>query len=281
MIGKTRQDEANARGWLASEVGAPRGILNPPPPTPGEFRLSRRKPAAELTPFIEHYWIVAWDLRHRAPHTQETLPQPNVHVVFERNNSHAFGVVTAKFSRYLEGRSHVFGIKFAPGMFRSFLGAAVSQLTDRTRAVREIFGDDVLPLEEVLTSQAPEDELVAAADCFFQSNIPGPDKKADLAKELVRQSLELRDVLTVEDLAGRSAVSKRTLQRLFSEYVGVSPKWVIRRYRLHEAVERLRSGERLDCAQLALALGYYDQAHLINDFRSILSCTPAEFQKMR
>ncbi len=281
MIGKTRQDEVNNRGWLASETGAPRGILNPPPLTAEEFRLARRRPAAELTQFIEHYWIVAWDLRHRAPHTQETLPQPNVHVVFEKNNSHAFGVVTGKFSRYLEGKSHVFGIKFAPGMFRAFLGYAVSRITNRTRPVLEIFGDEVTAVEEILTSEASDDQLVAATDSFFQARIPAPDDKANLAKELVRQTLEQRDLLTVDDLARKSAMGTRTLQRLFSEYVGVSPKWVIRRYRLHEAVERLRDGERLDCAQLALELGYFDQAHLINDFKSILGYTPTEFQKMQ
>lgn len=281
MIGKTRQDGVNTRGWLASEVRPAGGVLNRPPSTAEQFRLSRPTPAVALAPFIEHYWIVAWDLRHRAPHTQETLPSPNVHVVFERNNSHAWGVVTGKFSRHLEGKSHVFGIRFAPGMFRSFLADAVSTLTNRIRPVREIFGDQVAALEEVLTSQAPEGELVAAADGFFQSRVPEPDPKADLAKELVRLALEQRDLLTVDDLARRSAMSQRSLQRLFNEYVGVSPKWVIRRYRLHETVERLRSGEDLDRAQLALELGYFDQAHLINDFKSILGYTPTEFQKMR
>lgn len=281
MIGKTRQDQVNARRWLASEVGAPRGILNPPPPTPDEFRLSRRKPAATLSLFIDHYWIVAWNLCNRAPYTQETLPQPNVHVVFEKNNSHASGVVTGKFSRYLEGKSHVFGIRFGPGRFRSFLGYTVSQLTNRTKPVREIFGDEVTKLEEIVVSEAPEDELVIAADCFFQSRIPEPDAKTDFAKELVRVALEQRDLFAVDVLAGRSGLGKRSLQRLFSEYVGVSPKWVIRRYRLHEAVERFRSGERLDCAQLAVELGYFDQAHLIKDFKSILGYTPTEFQRMR
>jgi hypothetical protein len=217
MIGKTRQHEVNTRGWPASEVGAPRGILNPPPPAADEFRLSRRKPGAELMRFIEHYWIVAWDLRKRGPHTQETLPQPNVHVVFEKDNSRAFGVVTGKFSRNLQGKSHVFGVKFAPGMFRSFLGMAVSRLTNRTKPVQEIFGDQVTALEEILTSQAPEDELVAAADCFLQSHIPEPDAKANLAKELVRQALEQRDLLRVDDLARRAAIGMRTLQRLFGE----------------------------------------------------------------
>ena len=280
MIGKTRQPGGNANGWLTSEVGSPRGILNPPP-VAGEFHVWHRKPAPQLSSLIEYYWIVAWDLRNRAPHKQTTLPQPNVHVVFERNKSHVFGVVTGKFSRCLAGRARIFGIRFAPGKFRSFLGEPVSRLTNRTKLVREIFGDKVTRLEEILVSEAPEDDLVTTADSFFRSRIPEPDANGDLAKELVRLTLYQRDLLTVDNLVYRSGIGKRSLQRLFSEYVGVSPKWVIRRYRLHEAVERFRSGEPLNCAQVALDLGYFDQAHLINDFKSILGYTPTEFQRMQ
>ena len=67
------------------------------------------------------------------------------------------------------------------------------------------------------------------------------------------------------------------MQRLFKAYVGASPKWVIRRYRLHELLERFHSGEALDGAQLALDLGYADQAHLINDFRKLAGVTPTGY----
>lgn len=224
--------------------------------------------------------MVAWDLRGREPHTQETLPQPNVHVVFEANNSHAFGVVTGRFARHLEGKSHVFGIRFAPGMFRYYLGGAVSEIMDGTRPVRKVFGNAVDQLEAVLVSSAPQEEMVAAANGFFQRRIPPFDDKAELAKRLVRQIFEQRDLRTVDDLVHRAGMGKRTLQRLFSEYVGVSPKWVIRRYRLSEAVERFRSGECPNFAQVALELGYFDQAHLINDFKSIIGYSPVEFQKI-
>ena len=63
------------------------------------------------------------------------------------------------------------------------------------------------------------------------------------------------------------------------EYVGASPKWVIRRYRLHDAMERIRMGHAVDFAQVALELGYFDQAHLINDFKSIIGYSPFQFQK--
>ena len=85
---------------------------------------------------------------------------------------------------------------------------------------------------------------------------------------------------TLSDLARRADMSQRSLQRLFSEYVGASPKWVIRRYRLHELLEKFGSGGKMDWPQVALDLGYFDQAHLINDFKSIVGYSPTEYQKL-
>jgi len=74
-----------------------------------------------------------------------------------------------------------------------------------------------------------------------------------------------------------SGVGKRTLQRLFAEYAGVSPKWVINRYRLHAAIERAASGEVVDWTSVALDLGYFDQAHFIRDFEKLVGKTPAQY----
>jgi AraC-like DNA-binding protein len=52
---------------------------------------------------------------------------------------------------------------------------------------------------------------------------------------------------------------------------------VIKRYRLHEVVEQLASGAVMNWTQLALALGYFDQAHFIKDFKAILGKSPAEY----
>ena len=81
----------------------------------------------------------------------------------------------------------------------------------------------------------------------------------------------------VDDLAQRVSTSVRRLQRLFAEYVGVGPKWVIRRYRLHEITERMAAGERIDWARLAAELGYSDQTHLSRDFTSIVGESPTRY----
>jgi len=260
-------------------AGPARGVLKPVAPA-GRFRHARRSPAPELAHIIAHYWLVSWDLRGIDPHTAETLPHPNAHAVFEPEDSTVAGVHTAKFSRALKGHSHAFGVKFTPGGLRPFLNAPVSSLTDRTVPVCHVFGSEIGALERNLVSSDDENALISAANDFFLARTPPPDENMTLAGRLVNCILSEPDLLTVDDLVARTAVSKRSLQRLFSEYVGVSPKWVIRRYRLHELVERFNSGERPDYAQLALELGYFDQAHLINDFRSLAGYTPSQYQNL-
>ena len=66
----------------------------------------------------------------------------------------------------------------------------------------------------------------------------------------------------------------RGLQRLFAEYVGIGPKWVIRRYRLHEVTARMAAGRAIDWAALAADLGYADQGHFIRDFKTMFGEPP-------
>jgi len=164
-----------------------------------------------------------------------------------------------------------------PAVFFPFLGSSVSSLANRSVPVCKIFDSAVDALEHTILSTEDADEMTAAANAFLLHRIPKPDEKVDQARELVACILNERAILTVEDLAAQTGINVRSLQRLFSQYVGVSPKWVIRRYRLHELLEQMHSGQRLDWAQLAVDLGYFDQAHLINDFKSIVGYTPTEY----
>jgi len=225
--------------------------------------------------------MVYWDLRGLPPRLVETLPHPNVHVVFEKPESKVWGVSTSKFSRMLEGRTHAFGIKFAPGGFFPFFQRPVASLANTSIPVSEVFGAATTELEKFILSTEDEDAMTAEANAFLLQRLPVPDDKAALARQMVERILRERDLLTVDDLSARCDVSIRSLQRLFSQYVGVSPKWVIRRYRLHELLEQIHSGTQLDWAQLAVELGYFDQAHLIRDFKSITGYAPTEYTGMQ
>ncbi len=256
---------------------APRGVLHAEA-IRRESPVRRYLPEPPLELFVQHFWPVAWDLQ--APVTRETLPHPTVHLVIEAGKSGLAGPTTERFIRTLEGRGRALGVKFHPGGFRPFWRGPVSELADRVLPLGETFGPEGLALEtEVLRLGDDEAAAVACAETFLLERLPQPDPQARLARELVRRILEDPGLQRVEALAEAAGVGLRSLQRLFSEYVGVSPKWVIRRYRLHEAVERLDAGETPDLAALALDLGYFDQAHFIHDFKTLLGRTPAAYAR--
>lgn len=264
---------------MTAHIGKARGLLRPTP-GPGAFHHARLAPPdalPALRDFIEHFWLVRWDLRGHAPQTRETLPHPNVHLVFERGRTRLFGVHTARFTRVLEGAGCVFGVKFRAGGFRPFLGRAVATISEGSLPLHDVFGAHAGQLEEDVLAGADEHRMVGTASRFLAAHLPPPDAQVGRVAGIVADIAADRGVLRVDDLVRRHGIGKRALQRLFSEYVGVSPKWVINRYRLHEAVEQLEGGKPVDWAALALDLGYFDQAHFIRDFRQLVGRTPGDY----
>lgn len=262
---------------MKSKIGKPGGILQPGA-LETKFQLSRYAPALDLGFFVQHYWIIEWDLRSQAPHVQEVIPYPCVNLTIERDKSRIYGVVTGKSTHFLEGEGRVFGVKFKPGGFYPFMKSAISRLTDASIDCAEVFGVDGKALEAALLSQADAGTLIALAECLLRAQLPARDEQVALINRIVDQIITDRTITRVDDLVCRFNFSKRTLQRIFSQYVGVSPKWVIRRYRLHEAAEQLAGGA-ISCARMALELGYFDQAHFIKDFKSIVDKSPAEYAR--
>lgn len=263
-----------------SPGGSPtKGILRPAA-LDKKFTLSRHAPPEELGYFIEHYWIVRWDLRGEEQYESETLPFPSIHLVIEEGRSGVWGVVTGRFTRLIEGRGRVFGIKFKPGAFRPFSGGAVSRLTDRVLPLSEFFGEDGKRFERDMLAVDDEKELIRYANEFFHSRDAVPDEKIEMINRMVAEVISNREIKKVEDAVLLANMNKRTLQRLFSEYVGVSPKWVIMRYCLQDAADQLARGEKLNLPKLALDLGYFDQAHFIKDFKTTIGLPPGEYARM-
>jgi AraC-like DNA-binding protein len=259
------------------EVGRARGLLRHPA-LAGAIKHSRKCPPADLSNHIAHYWSVRWDLPPGATYVAETMPNPNLHLIFERGRCLLSGAHTRKFSRVLRGRSEVFGVKFQPGAFRPFIKAPVSKLTDHVVPAQRFLGSAVEQLNLQVIACRSDRQRIAACNAFFRDRLPERDQTAGLAKTLVERILGDTSICSVNDLAAVTHMTTRSLQRIFKNYVGTSPKRMIRAYRLHELVERLQSCERLNWAQLAVDLGYFDQAHLINDFRSAVGCSPNSYR---
>jgi AraC-like DNA-binding protein len=243
------------------------------------FKLSRYEPAEELRLYIQHYWVTEWDLRGQEPYRQVILSHPNVNLIFEPGLTRIYGVTVKTSSYLLQGHGSVFAVKYNSGGFYPFWKRPVSGITGRSIELTDAFGEDARSLEDEIIGTKDVSSQVERIDRFFRMRLPEPDDNVRLINEMVAALIAEREILKVEHLANRFDMSTRTLQRLFNRYVGVNPKGVIQRYRLHEVAEKIEDGEAIDWIKLSLDMGYYDQAHFIKDFKAILGRSPEEYAR--
>ncbi|MFC8955705.1 DUF6597 domain-containing transcriptional factor [Streptomyces sp. NPDC057101] len=269
-----------------------RGIVDPAELL-SRVRFRRHTPAPELRPYLEHYWLIDWELPE--PYATHVVPHPSVNVVFQRygalgapaaaadGTAEVSGIGLGLFTQKLAETGRVCGVQFRPGGFRPFAPAwPVSAWTGRRVPLTEVFPDTGPDLPSAVLSPDTDHARVAALDAFLLAHGPTPDPAADQAMRLVDLVRTDRMIRTVSRLASAAALSARSLQRLFATHVGVGPKWVILRYRLHEALERAEAaGEAgaVDWAALAAELGYSDQAHLVRDFTATIGVPPTAYAR--
>ncbi|MCO1579776.1 AraC family transcriptional regulator [Crossiella sp. SN42] len=242
-----------------------------------DFTLERVPVSPDLSPLVERHWLVSWALPPGRRASVTLLPHPCVNLVFDRGQLAVSGVGSARFTYTYEGAGRVFGVKFRPGGFLPFLGAPVAELTDAVRPLSALWGADAAAMAAELGAAPELDALVAVAERYLRAHWPGPDPETARVGRIVRALLHDREITRVADVCERFGITPRSLQRLFHRHVGVSPKWVLRRYRLHEAAARLAEGTSGTWTEVAVELGYFDQSHFIRDFTQAIGLTPVAY----
>ena len=188
------------------------------------------------------------------------------------------GVPTRRFDVTIRGPGWVHGVKFRPGGLSSLTGvhgrrparphAAASEVCRAAPPPRcAALGPDVRP------TTAPRPSTPAGG----AGSEPEPDYDALL--EVVGPMLGDRSMVRVAQVEERCGLGTRSLQRLFARYVGVSPKWVLSRYRMHDVVTALDEGYDGSLADLAAAYGWFDQAHFTREFTALVGVPPGEYRR--
>ena len=268
--------------WKNATQAAPlRGVVGRPAST-SAFDLDRWAPSDAAGRFVEHFWSVGWDLREQGSFDSTVITFPSLHIThewgddsprhgFQLPNTLVHGVVERVFHTTISERGRVVGARFRPGGFTARFDRDAAATTGRVQPVDdELFGGPVHLDDDIAEASARLDELTGAH--------PGElDPTYVLLTALVDRIRDDDRLHRVEQVMRYSPWSARTTQRVFRRYVGVPVKWVLCRYRLQQAALEIESEPGVDHADLAVRLGWYDQAHFINDFRAMLGTTPGEY----
>jgi AraC-like DNA-binding protein len=166
-------------------------------------------------------------------------------------------------------------LRFKPGWSAPLLGVSASSLTDRIVPLDSLWGRAGSELcGELLETHGLPDLLERLSRAFTLRTRQGFEPaSARLARRAVRllEDGEAR----VERVAEQLGVTARHLRRAFTENVGIGPKEFARTVRLQRAMRMAASSK--DWGGIAADAGYYDQAHLIADFRQLIGSTPGDF----
>jgi AraC-like DNA-binding protein len=249
--------------------------------------LTRYPAGPALDGLVDHFWAIRWDLPAGVQHRQEVLTHPVANISVSHPDARSglcaiearlSGVARKLTDRVVAGQGWVVAAMTTPGGLGAFLPGSAARLTGRTVPLGTALDlDEAALIAEVTDAPAEVERVAVLRGALGRALVARRVGPARQVAEIARLAETDRTIRQLGELSRKAGVSQRTLQRMFLEYAGVSPTWVLRRYRLLAAAEAVRSGERVSWTEVATNLGYADQAHLIRDFRSATGRTPAAY----
>lgn len=169
-------------------------------------------------------------------------------------------------------RSVTAGVRLRPWAVPALLGLSAGDLSDRSVRLSAVLDGEATELEDRLRA-APVEGIPAVLEAWLRGRVTGSEAAAErrarfAVSRLARQA-------TCEKVARGVGIGTRALRSLIRDQVGLPPKTVGRIARLHGALRRARiAGPGISWSRVAAASGYYDQAHMIREFRRLLGETP-------
>lgn len=239
------------------------------------------EPVESVRAVVDTYWAVRWHLPPGESVVQRIIDFPAITLSVESGDVPAPFVISAvrpgAWSRVIRGHGSVFALRLRPAGLSVLSDVPVQSLSgegavtgEHDRRAHDLL-QAISSAESVTGRAVLADKLIL--DLLHERPLGRAQTIANAAVDVLTRSPRVRPGRVV---AAELGTSERTLQRALRSTVGVAPNDVARRIRLQEVVRRL-SLPHADASETAAELGYVDQAHLINEFRSVTGTTPGQY----
>lgn len=176
------------------------------------------------------------------------------------------------------GQLELFGVCFRPGGAYPFFSYPARELVDGFGELEELWGSRVSSIVETIQSKyLGTRERIDLLDRLFLLRLEKHRTVDCCVGEAVNAIESKKGQVNVEALARMVGLSSRQLERRFKERVGMSPKQLSRSVRFKAVFRHFAASVPDSCAATALACGYYDQSHMIHDFKHYTGMAPMTY----
>lgn len=242
-------------------------------------------PAPPLRRHVDRYTVITPDREAAGPLPWRILPEGSSHLllhVFRDERPPQLGFVGPR-SVFADidrrGREFSLAVKFKPAGATPFLRLPMAELSDRSLPIEELWPSDGAGLRDRMRESLDRRDLPGCLAAIETALLRRMHRKplhrlVDAAADLIERA---GGCTTVRELAAKLGVTERHLRSVMSRHVGLGPKRLARITRVTDTLRKAEQHARRQWAALAAAGGYWDQSHMIDDFRALLGESPEAF----
>lgn len=253
-------------------------------------RYHRTSPRNGLESILSCYWMIE-NLEDASMRVQKIVPDGYPEIIFHFADPYmirlqsdwelqpsklAAGQIKRHFYLGNTGRSSMIGVKMMPTALTHLFGIKMDTLTGKVLDLEQVAGTFFNGLYEQLKKNGDFNERCNLLNLFFEQLLnerPLMPSKADEAVSLIFSS---NGTVTVRELCNALSIGERALERLFRQYVGLSPKFYSRIIRFSEIFQHIEKGDPF-WTDTVYRTGFYDQSHFIKNFKAFTGEEPSKY----
>lgn len=251
------------------------------------------KPSAVLSPYIKQYWGLDNCLANGQKHVQRIVPNGMMELTFYHADkpgilNHAqqameqtviSGHCTAPYDLVITGNLSMFSVAFKPLGASMFFSVPLKEFFGCIVPARFIWQKDIERLECRMAKTNDFPQKVSLVEEYLLKLLSR--KTDDFSQQRMKQSIELinssKGMVEVETLASSACWSRKQYERHFQDIIGTSPKQFMRIVRFQNTLHHKASHPDTSLTELALESGFFDQSHMINEFKDLSGRTPGQY----
>ncbi|AZV56461.1 helix-turn-helix domain-containing protein [Clostridium sp. AWRP] len=197
-------------------------------------------------------------------------------------NAYICGTVFHPQVAFTERNKYLFGVRFLPGNCIKFKNAHMSSFVESKIPFLDVIEDRKL-VEDITSSRNFNHQIKLFMDRYLKLyyNSKVINKHEDLDKFLISNIIKNLGQIKIKELANETNYSVRYINKIFLQEFGLTPKVFSKMMRFQNLLSNLNNLElnmfNSDLTEIAIRLGYYDQSHMIKDFKQFTNTTPNKY----
>lgn len=251
------------------------------------------KPSKLLSPFVKQYWAIDSNIEAENEYVHRIIPHGLMELMFYQKSRPCIEKEGKSFSENIvltgqqadfydmriQNSLSIFSVTFKPHGPMMFFNLPLHEICNQNIPLRYLCKQNIEDVENKINQVNSFEEKTQIVESFLTELLFRNYNKFEIGriKSTVDKINEAKAEISIEDLSSHACLSKKQFERTFMKYVGISPKRFLKIVRFQHSLYLWQKTDKMRLTDLAYECGYFDQSHMIADFKKLSGMTPKKF----